>query len=158
TGIVPTPVAAGKACGDNSNKCVGASACDGSGAGGPGPAPPVPASTTCETYTCDPAKGVVGTPAASGLACGDNSNKCVGASACDGSGACVQGPAPAVPASTTCETYTCDPTKGVVGTPAASGFACGDNSNKCVGASACNGSGACVQGPAPTVPASTTCE
>ena len=149
--------ASGTACGDNSNACVGASACNGSGACVQGPPPVIDTSNPCLVGSCDPVHGVTYAPVAAGTACGDNSNGCIGAAACDGHGTCTRGQPPTIDTSNPCVIGTCDPVKGVTYGPAPVGTACGDNSNRCAGAFACDENDVCLQGPAPTATPPSRC-
>src|SRR5207245_882320 len=111
----PTP--AGTACGDNSNACVGALLCDGSGACVQGSPPTVDKSNPCMIGTCDPATGVHYAPAPAGTTCGDNSNMCAGAFTCDANATCKQGSPPPIDDGNPCTSDTCDPATGVHHTP-----------------------------------------
>ena len=149
--------ASGTTCGDNSNSCVGASACNGSGACVQGPPPVIDTSNPCLVGSCDPVHGVAYAPVAAGTACGDNSNQCIGAALCDGHGTCARSQAPTIDTSNPCVIGTCDPVKGITYGPAAVGTACGDNSNRCAGAFTCDENDDCLQGPAPTATPPSRC-
>lgn len=157
TGVSHVPIPQGALCGVAQDACSGAFACDGAGSCVQGPPPVTDDQNECTADSCNPITGVSHTPVSSGTACGDNSDKCVGAFACNETAQCVQGPAPVVDDQNPCTTDACVPSTGVSHTPKPQGTACGDNSNLCAGAFTCNGSAQCNQGPAPTVDDSNVC-
>ena len=114
-------------------------------------------SNKCTADACNAITGVSHLPEPQGLLCGVASDACSGAFACDGAGACLQGPPPVVDDGNACTADTCNPITGVSHAPVAAGTVCGDNSNLCVGAFTCDANAACLQGPAPVVDDGNVC-
>ena len=146
--------AAGAAC-DDSTVCNGHETCNGSGICGAGTPLSVPPATACTSYSCNAVSGIVATNKPASTAC-DDSTVCNGHETCNGSGSCGAGTPLAVPASSTCTSYSCNAVSGIVATNAAAGAAC-DDSTVCNGRETCNGSGSCGAGTPLAVPASSTC-
>ncbi len=151
--VTYTTLAPGASCGPNVNGCAATSTCNNTGACVPGSGPAVDTSNACRVPTCNVGAGTVTYSTLSpGTACGDNSNKCVGPSACAPNGACVAGNPPPIDTSNPCRVGRCDPATGTVSySSAPKGTACADNSNMCAAASTCDGAGACKVGSPPTV-------
>ena len=139
------PVAAGTTCGTTSNPCSTLLTCNAAAQCVQVPAPPLNDGNPCTTDTCDPVNGVTHAPVPTGTPCGDNSNLCVGTSACDGAGSCVQGPAPVVNDGNACTVNTCSPSAGVTHTLLPLGTSCAENTNLCVGAFTCAAVSPCGQ-------------
>jgi hypothetical protein len=155
TGVCSNPAAgSGTAC-DDGNACTTGDVCTAGVCGGA--AVTCSASDPChEPGTCNPSTGVCSNPTAGdGTVCNDG-NACTSGDLCTG-GACA-GVAVRCAAADACHTAgTCNPANGTCSSPpAASGMACG-STNKCVGALLCDGSGNCVQQPAPVIDTSNPC-
>jgi RHS repeat-associated protein len=99
-------------------------------------------SSTCMSAACTPS-GCVQTPLAAGTLCSDT-NACTLGDSCDTSGHCVG--TPVVVSSSQCVSVTCDPTLGIVSTPAPDGTVCTDG-DACSANDVCT-SGVCQPGPA----------
>ncbi len=143
TGVVHTPLGAGTTCSDG-DACNGSEACDGAGSCTAGTPPTVDDGNPCTVDSCDPATGVIHTPAAAGTSCPDG-DLCNGDETCNGSGTCVAGTPLVVDDGNPCTADSCDPATGVVNTPLAAGASCADG-DLCNGDETCNGSGSCTSG------------
>ncbi len=148
SGIVHVPVAAGISCSDG-NACNGTEVCNGAGTCAVGVSPSVDDGNPCTSDSCDPQSGAVHVAVAAGTACGDG-NACNGAETCNSSGTCAPGQAPVVDDGNPCTADSCDAAQGVVHVAVAAGVSCSDH-NVCNGAEACDGSGSCSSGTAPSL-------
>jgi RHS repeat-associated protein len=146
-GVTHAPLPTGISCSDG-NACNGVETCDGAGVCLAGAPLVVDDGNPCTADACDPAGGVTHSSLPAGTSC-SGGNACDGA-ACNGTGTCVAGTAPALDDGNPCTIDSCDPARGVVHTPATPGTSCSDG-NACNGEETCNAAGACVASTPPSV-------
>jgi Dictyostelium (slime mold) repeat/Galactose oxidase, central domain len=154
SGVHHAPVTAGAACPDDT-VCNGEETCDGAGQCVAGTAPTLDDDNPCTVDSCDASSGVQHAPVSAGTACPDG-DLCDGDETCDGAGQCVAGTALTVDDSNPCTSDSCDPNSGVLHALVAVGTACPDG-DLCNGNEACNASGQCVAGTAPTLDDNNPC-
>ena len=114
TGTCSNPAKSDGASCTDGNACTTVDTCQSGSCTGASPVS-CAANDACHSAgTCSTATGVCSNPAlVAGTACADNSNKCVGASTCNASAACVQAPTPVVDDGNACTQDSCDPGVGV---------------------------------------------
>jgi RHS repeat-associated protein len=142
-GVKHSPVAQGTSCADG-NLCDGDETCNATGQCVSGTPAAVDDNNPCTADSCDPATGIVHTPAPTGTAC-DDGNPCNGLEQCNGLGQCTSSGITTVDDLNPCTVDACDPANGVTHTPVAAGISCAD-SDICNGDERCDAVGHCMAG------------